>query len=308
MRATTTLPPHAYGRNLAANFGADDAPFMVTRSLQRAELAVTELLVERPPGEVSDPMPRQDAYMICCQLQEREALEYWEEGRPFMMPVLRSGVTTIHDLRRDPAAMIDRPIHTMMWFVPHAVLNAVADEANAPRIDGLRFDPRVAVIDETIQQISLSLLPALRSPERVNRLFADHISLAFAAHAAQTYGGLEVPRRPVKGGLAPWQERRAKEMLVADLTGSTPLAEIAKVCGLSSGHFARAFRRSTGLAPHAWLLRARVERATTLLRQAESSLSEIALACGFADQSHFGRVFTQQTGQSPRVWRRQSIR
>jgi AraC-like DNA-binding protein len=97
-------------------------------------------------------------------------------------------------------------------------------------------------------------------------------------------------------------------MLLADLAGATPLAEIARFCGLSAGHFARAFRRSTGLAPHAWLLNARVERAMVLLRQPGKSLSEIALACGFADQSHFGRVFTRLTGQSPRAWRRQAIR
>jgi transcriptional regulator GlxA family with amidase domain len=119
---------------------------------------------------------------------------------------------------------------------------------------------------------------------------------------------VERTARLKKGGLAPWQERRAKEMLAADLGGATPLAEIAGACGLSAGHFARAFRRSTGLAPHAWLLKARVERAMVMLRQADPSLSEIALACGFADQSHFGRVFTRSTGHSPRAWRRQSLR
>jgi AraC family transcriptional regulator len=108
--------------------------------------------------------------------------------------------------------------------------------------------------------------------------------------------------------LAPWQERRAKEILVADLTGATPLSEIALACGLSSAHFARAFRISTGLPPHAWLLTARVERAMTLLRRADMSLSEIALACGFADRSHLSRIFARQTGKSPGLWRRQAIR
>jgi AraC family transcriptional regulator len=55
------------------------------------------------------------------------------------------------------------------------------------------------------------------------------------------------------------------------------------------------------------MLSLRVERAMTLLRRPDLSLSEIALACGFADQSHFGRVFTRHTGQSPGTWRRSSI-
>jgi AraC family transcriptional regulator len=204
--------------------------------------------------------------------------------------------------------MTDGPLHSILWFVPRASLNALADEANVPYVDELRFDPCVGIADETIRHLSASMLPALKTPEQVSRLFADHLTLAFAAHVAQTYGGMEPAARLIKGGLAPWQERRAKEMLVADLTGAIPLAEIAAACGLSSDHFARAFRRSMGLAPHAWLLRARVECAMTLLRQPDRSLSEVALACGFADQSHFTRVFTRQTGQSPGIWRRLSIR
>jgi AraC-like DNA-binding protein len=129
--------------------------------------------------------------------------------------------------------------------------------------------------------------------------------LALGAHVAQTYGGMQAYSRPVQGGLALWQEKRSKDMLANDLTGATPLAEIAQACGLSISHFSRAFRRSTGLAPHAWLLQSRVEAAKTMLRQREkASLSVIALACGFADQSHFTRVFTRRVGLSPGAWRR----
>lgn len=297
-------PQRAYGEGLSSNFGVDEAPYMVTRVLQRAELAVTELLVDRPPGRISDLIPRQDAYMVCCHLRGRPSYEYWEEGRAFPVPHLRAGDTFIHHLQRDPAAMIDSPLHTMMWFVPRAALDALADEANVSHIDELRFDPCAGVADETIQHISLSMLPALRSPEQISRLFADHVALALTAHVAQTYGGMPTRPRLVKGGLAPWQERRAKEMLAANLVGDTSLAEIAEACGLSVSHFSRAFRKSTGLAPHAWLLQARVEHAMTLLRQRDQSLAEIALACGFVDQSHFTRVFVQRVGLTPGSWRR----
>jgi AraC family transcriptional regulator len=293
-----------YGQDLTANYGGEAGPHMITRVLQQAELAVTELLVDRPPGRISDPIPRQDAYMVCCQLSDKGAFEYWEDGRAFAVAPLRAGDTTIHDLQREPAAMIDGPLHTMMWFVPRAALNALADEANVPYFDDLRFDARVGVADETIGQLSLSVLPALKTPEQVSRLFADHVTLAFAAHLAQTYGGMQTEPRLVRGGLAPWQERRSKEMLAADLTGAVPLAAIAEACGLSISHFSRAFRRSTGLAPHAWLLQTRVERAMTLLRQRHQSLAEIALACGFVDQSHLTRVFARRVGVPPGAWRR----
>jgi AraC family transcriptional regulator len=309
MNAPVRPPPGLYGDELAASFGADaPAPFVVTRSMPHAEFAVTELRVDDPVGRISDPLPCDDAYLISHELRAYRGMEYWENGRHLTTYDLRAGETTITDLRREPRVKFEVPVHCMLWLVPRAALDVLADDANVPRIGGLPHAPGVGFADETIRHLNLAAIAALQRPGQVSRLFVDHLILAFAAHVAQTYGGMQTEPRLVKGGLAPWQERRAKEMLLADLAGATPLAEIATACGLSPGHFARAFRRSTGLAPHAWLLKARVEYAMTLLRQADSSLSEIALSCGFADHSHFSRVFTRQTGQSPRDWRRLAVR
>jgi AraC family transcriptional regulator len=73
---------------------------------------------------------------------------------------------------------------------------------------------------------------------------------------------------------------------------------------LSVSHFSRAFRRSMGAAPHNWLLTCRVEAAKEKLRDHRLTLSDVALACGFADQSHLTRVFTRIVGVSPGAWRR----
>jgi AraC family transcriptional regulator len=296
-------PPRTYGRDLGVNYGAEDAPCIVTRALERAELAVTEIRVDKPLGRLSDPIPREDGFMICYMIREIRKNAYWEGGRQVSAYSLQAGDTTIHDLKREPLALIDKPIHSLLWYLSRATLDMLADQASAPYVDELHYKPGVAVVDDTIKQLSMSLMPALRAPERVSRLFADYVTLAFAAHAAETYGGMR-PERLVKGGLAPWQERRSKDMISADLSGATPLTEVAAACGLSVGHFSRAFRKSTGLAPHAWLLQARVERAMSLLRGPEKSLSEIALACGFADQSHLTRVFSGRIGKSPGIWRK----
>ena len=294
----------AYGRNLGTKYGAEDAPAIVTRSLHSTEIAVTEVCVHRPSGRLSDPIPRVDAYMICLMLRDIPNNAYWEDGRQVSAYSLRAGEVTIHDLKREPLAVIDQPIHSLLCYMPSAALNALADQANVPRISELRYKPGVGVFDETIRHIGLSLLPALQAPDQVSRLFTDHMTLALAAHCAQTYGGMQIVSRPLKGGLAPWQEKRSKEMLAGDLTGATPLYEIAGACGLSVSHFSRAFHKSTGLAPHAWLLQARVESAKAMLRSADAPLSTIARACGFADQSHFARVFTSRVGLSPGAWRK----
>ena len=100
------------------------------------------------------------------------------------------------------------------------------------------------------------------------------------------------------------QERRSKEILSANLDGSVPLKDVARECRLSVSHFSRAFRRTMGVAPHNWLLARRIEVAKEKLRDRRLSLSDVALVCGFADQSHLTRVFTGMVGVSPGAWRR----
>jgi AraC-like DNA-binding protein len=152
--------------------------------------------------------------------------------------------------------------------------------------------------------LALSLLPAIRNPEQVSTLFADHIYGAIRLHLALNYGGLIVPEEQSRGGLAPWQERLVKELLLDDLTGNPSLAGLAQACGVSTRHFSRAFRESHGAAPHRWLLQQKVERAKHLLASSALEISEIAQACGFADQSHLTRVFRGAVGAPPAAWRR----
>lgn len=297
----------AYGRELAQKYGAVEAPAIVTRSLQHTAFAATELKVDRPTGQMAESIPPQHAYMICLILRDLPQNSYWEEGREYARHSLRVGDTAISDLRRLPAASVDQPIHTLLMYLPQATINELAEQEGRPRVENLRFEPGAGFRDETIRHLGLSLLPALRVPERANRLFTDNVALALAAHATDAFTDVRCSR-PIRGGLAPWQEKRAKDMILDDLAGETSLAAIAEACGLSVSHFSRSFRQATGLAPHAWLLQARVQRATTLLRRRDETLTSIALACGFADHSHFTKVFTRHIGVSPNAWRRLSIR
>ena len=110
--------------------------------------------------------------------------------------------------------------------------------------------------------------------------------------------------RPARGGLAPWQERRAKEILRANLDGGVLLKEVARECGLSVGHFSRAFRRTLGVAPHKWQLEQRIVLSKEKLRDGDLPLSTVAAECGFSDQSHLTREFKRAVGISPGAWRR----
>ena len=183
-------------------------------------------------------------------------------------------------------------------------MDAIADDANAPRIRDLSYEPGAGVNDVTISRLGSLLLPALGHPDQTNPLFVDHVLLAVGVHIAETYGGMRPVSRQVRGGLAPWQERRAREFLLANIKRGVTLKEVARECGLSLGHFSHAFRRTLGVAPHKWLIEQRVVLSKDKLRDDGLSLSDVAAECGFSDQSHLTRAFRQTVGVSPGAWRR----
>jgi len=78
------------------------------------------------------------------------------------------------------------------------------------------------------------------------------------------------------------------------------LAKLASECRLSRSHFARAFKKSTGQSPHRWLLERRLGTAKQMLVDTKSSISDIAFASGFADQSHLTRVFSKMVARASR--------
>ncbi|KAF1716894.1 hypothetical protein CSC74_08475 [Pseudoxanthomonas yeongjuensis] len=116
---------------------------------------------------------------------------------------------------------------------------------------------------------------------------------------------MRVPR--TRGGLPAGTLRRISEYIERELSNSISLHDLASMAGLSDCHFARAFKQSTGMPPHRYLMNRRVERATMLIQGTNRSLSQIALEAGFHDQSHFSRLIVRATGQTPRELRRESF-
>jgi AraC family transcriptional regulator len=217
---------------------------------------------------------------------------------------LRAGESFLYDLKRDPRGLLHEPYHSLAFYLPRAALDAITDEANAPRIYDLSYEPGAGVNDVTISSLGRLLLPALRHPDQANPLFLDHVLQAVGVHVAHTYGGMRPMSRPARGGLAPWQERRAREFLRASIKRSVTLKEVARECGLSVGYFSHAFRRTLGVSPHKWLIEQRVVLSKEKLRDDRLSLSDVATECGFSDQSHLTRAFKQTVGVSPGAWRR----
>jgi AraC family transcriptional regulator len=110
---------------------------------------------------------------------------------------------------------------------------------------------------------------------------------------------------PSQGALVAWQVNRVRAHIEAHLETSIQIRDLAAVARRSTAYFCRAFKATFGQTPHAFIVGRRLHRAAELMLTSDDSLSQVALACGFADQAHLCKMFRQRHGESPAVWRRQ---
>jgi AraC-like DNA-binding protein len=159
--------------------------------------------------------------------------------------------------------------------------------------------------DSKVRAIAAILASLLYAPLRADAMFVELIIAALRMHLSSLSCLPQHMNPSPRSGLAPWQERLACQLLLERLNDAPALEDVAEACRLSPGHFVRAFRRSTGLPPHRWLLERRVDHSKQMLvGLRQHSLAEIALECGFSDQSHFTRTFARVAGTTPGAWRR----
>jgi AraC family transcriptional regulator len=107
-----------------------------------------------------------------------------------------------------------------------------------------------------------------------------------------------------RGRLLAWQARKVRDYIDSHITGSVLVADLGALLQRSEAHFSRAFKRTFGESPHAFLVRRRVELAAQYMLATDASLRDIALRCGFSDQAHLCKHFRQAVGQTPAAWRR----
>jgi AraC-like DNA-binding protein len=282
----------------------DEAATLSARSLERAGLSMACYRRNAAGLGLTEANPVSNLFMAVVNLRSLPAHGGWREGRYQAVPEMRPGSLACLDFRESWVSDLPHPFHTFHLFVPQSSFDQLTEELHAPRIQGLDCSNADERYDGTMHHLALSLMPLFARPQEVSALFADHVSAAMRLHLAVTYGGLMVPPQRARSGLAPWQERRAKELMLDDMTADLGIAELAKECGLSARQFERAFRQSVGMPPHQWRMQQRIQRAKVLLEGGKVRLSEVALNCGFSDQSHFTKVFARLVGSTPAVYRR----
>jgi AraC family transcriptional regulator len=249
-------------------------------------------------------MERRNGYLLCLQRRYLAEYPYWVNGKPVPTMPLNAGQFLLLDLNEEHASLTRGDVDCVSMYTSHEALQQFHEEHDLRSVGSLRTASGVAFSDDIVRNLGECLVPAFERPDTASQLFADQVALALLTHLTTFYAEQPAIVRPIRGGLAHWQERRSKEILLANLDGKIGLAELASACGLSRSHFARAFKVTTGASPLQWLMVQRLERAKNLLLNSSLPIDQIAHYCGFTDQSHFTRAFQRMVGVTPGLWRR----
>ena len=292
----------AYGERMAGYLHLIEPPIHVTLGFGRSELAVTRLHAPNGFSDLTSPIPLEKAFSIHLHLRANRGGRLWLSGKLVPTGKRPSGGVTILDLEQDPIAFFPNPIDVVQFYIPRVALEEFAYENRTAIVNTLRWPH--CEMDTTLKHLGITVLAAIQRREPAPKIFLDYIGQSILAHATYVYGGSTGSPSLIRGHLAPWQARRAKEFLNANLYGDVSLASVAAECDLSVSHFAHAFRRTFGRPPHRWLAERRIDAVKNLLLSSRLTLAEVASKCGFADQSALSRSFKRVLGESPGEWRR----
>lgn len=227
-------------------------------------------------------------------------------GRTWATHDFDPGSVYIRDFAEDYRAELHGGFDFLLVELSRAFITNTCYERFRSSTPGL--SPVAGRKDPILGHLAQILALTLDSQNEASPLFVEQLGVTIGTHLLDQYGNAAPQSNQKNRRLSSLHEARAKDMLLAKAQGNISIEQIANACNLSRSYFIRAFRETTDRTPHQWLLEHRIDRARELLKRSDSPLSEIAIACGFSDQSHFTRTFSQIVGTPPGTWRRQASR
>jgi len=299
--AMSAQVPTVWNQLAEAMYLKDSAKAAVKLS-ERASFSFGRFQSSEGLPEIARPVVGERGYIIVLQLKAIPFIEQFLSKKKVSSGCYPIGAVSAIDLREEPAVLLPNPFDALVLYVTQATLDEVAYAHQAPRAEQLVWPH--GVLDPIVQHLGKILLSSLEHPLHASKIFLDHILQALNCHFVCSYGGLATSAKRFRGGLSPWQMRRATELLEAHLDGNIALQVVAEACELSVSHFARAFKTTFRRPPYKWLTERRVNRARDLMTSSRLPLADIAARCGFGDQSALNRSFQRIHGVTPGIWRR----
>jgi AraC family transcriptional regulator len=255
------------------------------------------------PGSVYSPSVDQD--ILGMRLSGTVRLGQRRDGTS-QTSIAVPGYLTLHPRGMDSHWSWDAAGSIVVMRVPHKLLLEAA-EANVQSSPAeLELRNCFGARDLFVERIALTLVAETeRAPSPVQELISEGLSCALAAHLIDRFNTRPVRYGGDTGKLRASALHRVLAYMDDNIGKVVTLDTLAELANVSRFHFARSFRRSTGMSPMEYLEQSRLAQARELIRSGRYSMAEIGALLGFADQSHFTRRFRRFTGCTPAVYARE---
>jgi len=182
---------------------------------------------------------------------------------------------------------------------------ALFQQAAGVYLDTLTLHLQAGIRDPLIWQIGTTLLETLLRDGMIDQLYGESAATFLAVHTLKHYSSTTPPSRREHGYLSGQILNLLRDYIDAEIQNPIHLEQLAALANLTTAHFVRVFKRSTGLTPYQYVIRTKIDRAKHLLEVSRLSGREISVLLGYSDQSHFTRQFKQVVGISPSHYREQ---
>lgn len=249
--------------------------------------------------------------VICIHLGGPKRVHRWHEGRRSVHEV-ELGSLTLMPARQENRWLTEGPVDFAHLTLSSGFLHQIAMEEFDAEPAGCELIDRIGARDPLIEPLFQTLVRELAGRGFDGRLYPESLLTVLAVALLKEHSALSMSqgakagrsqRGFCKGGLAGWQLRRVVDHMVEFMATDIALGDLTAMTGLSRAQFFRAFKRSTGLTPHRFLIRMRIDRARLLLERADLSVCDVGHATGFAKLSGFAAAFKQQVGVHPRLYK-----
>jgi AraC family transcriptional regulator len=284
--------------NQGFSFTSEFAPFAIRQTAKREVMPVDVAEVAAPRGHWI--LPAVDKVRLGLIRSDYSA--NWHSSKGLLSIDVSAGSLSICEFNQPRLMEMRNPANVALVLLQNEILEqALHDNTRRPRVE---LEERHGLQDHNMRHLMEILLYEKRQGFPSGALFVDSIAAALASHLIHYYSaGVPLMAKSV-GGMAPSTLRRCIALMEARMEGDLRLDELAGEAGLSTSHFIRSFRQSTGKTPYQFLLDWRVQRAQALMRNPHVSLTEVAKSSGFANQHHMARIFRSVTGITPSAYRR----
>lgn len=249
---------------------------------------------ELPPGHLL-------RHVVVVPLESHPLRLEWLGG-PSFSGIAEAGTVTVFPALRSYTAQWDRRASSLMLQIAVPFVDAaVVDHCDSM----VNLEPVFSEKDPFVAHAVHALFDLAGDPRGDACTYGQTLGLAVGAHLARRYGARDQPRRPAphQAAITAGELHRIDAFIDARIDTQVSLGDLAALSGMTVFRFARLFKLATGIPPHQYVLRRRIERAKSMLRVAAPTVADVALECGFASQSHFTDAFHRAVGTTPRRFR-----